>query len=98
MSSRSQSEAPAIATHGIACLLIACLALSSGCRSGESKGRAKQLGNYPETGFEENHPVQSIWSCGRGGRGERDGVSRAPSHRRIVARSGATATPAKASG
>jgi hypothetical protein len=52
----------------------------------------------PDTGFEDNYPVLPISSCGRGGRGERDGVSRAPSHRRIVARSGATATPAKASG
>jgi tetratricopeptide (TPR) repeat protein len=62
-------------------------------------GLPSQLRNsYPEAGFEENEPVLAIWSCGRGGRGERDGVSRAPSHKRIVARSGATATPANASG
>lgn len=38
------------------------------------------------------------WSCGRGGREDCVGVSRAASHRQIEVRSGATATPAKASG
>src|SRR5215471_20683596 len=64
---------------------------------GAPQAHAK-LGNYPENGFEESDPVLAIWSCGRGGRRERVGVSRASSHRRIVARNGSTATPAKASG
>jgi hypothetical protein len=57
-----------------------------------------QAVDYPETGFEEIDPVLAIWSCGRGGTGERVGVPRASSHSRIVTRSGATATPAKTSG
>ena len=73
--------------------------LSSPVLRGLSGRKAARLpGNYPETGFEDNYSVLPISSCGRSGRGERDGVSRAPSHRRIVARSGATATRAKASG